>query len=271
MKSSTKPTDKTQSKTPSPNRIWVNIATATGMLMIVGQVVAGRYGLLFGFVAALVLNFLIFLYPTIRLFQLFPSQILEGQDPYSLLSTVEELAKRAGIPTPSVYLLEIQTPICYSAGLTQSSSAIFISEGMVDRLEPRDIKAALAFEIARIYRFDTLAATVSASLAGALSVKPLRQIFAPLTALLVRIALRRKSFFAADQETARLLNNDSQALARLLWKLDTYAQNLPLRIALPFAHLFIVTPLTGRVRDSYLSLQPSVRARIRRLTGHYPL
>jgi heat shock protein HtpX len=262
---------KLERKTPSATRIWVNIITATALLMVVGYLVAGRYGLLFGFVLALLLNFLVFLYPTIRLFQLFPNQLLEGQDPDSILSTVNEFSQRVGIPSPSVYTIELDTPICYSAGLTQSSSAIFISEGMIQRLEPRDIKAALAFEVARIYRFDTLAATVSASLAGALSVKPLRRIAAPIVALVVRIALRRKSFYEADYETARLLDNDPKALARLLWKLDSYSQTLPLQVALPFAHLFIVTPLTGRVRDSYLSLQPSVRTRISRLIGHYPI
>lgn len=258
-------------KTPSPNRIWVNIATATSLLMIVGQLVAGRYGLLFGFLLALVLNFLIFLYPSIRLFQLFPNQQLEGQDPNKILKTVADLSHKAGIPTPSVYVIEITTPICYSVGLTQNSSAIFISEGMIDRLEPEDVKTALAYEVARIYRFDALAGTVSASLAGALSVKPLRRVFAPIIALLVRIALRRKSYFAADQETARLLDNDPKALARLLWKLDSYTQTLPIQVALPFAHLFIVTPLTGRVRDSYLSLQPAAKNRISKLTGHYPI
>lgn len=258
-------------KIPSPNRIWVNVATATSLLMVVGQMVAGRYGLLFGFLCALVLNFLIFLYPSIRLFQLFPNQQLEGQDPNKILSTVEALSRKAGIPTPSVYIIEIPTPICYSVGLTQSSSAIFLSEGLIDRLEPKDVKTALAFEVARIYRFDSLAGTVSASLAGALSVKPLRRIFAPVVALLVRIALRRKSFFGADQEAARLLDQDPKALAQLLWKLDSYTQTLPIQVALPFAHLFIVTPLTGRVRDSYLSLQPAVKTRISRLTGHYPV
>lgn len=258
-------------KTPSPNRIWVNIATATSLLMIIGQLVAGRYGLLFGFVLALVLNFLIFLYPSIRLFQLFPNQQLEGQDPNNILSTVAELSRKAKIPTPSVYVIEIPTQICYSVGLTQNSSAIFISEGLIDRLEPKDVKTALAYEVARIYRFDSLAGTVSASLAGALSVKPLRRVFAPVIALLVRIALRRKSYFAADQDAARLLDNDPKAMAQLLWKLDSYTQTLPLQVALPFAHLFIVTPLTGRVRDSYLSLQPAARNRISKLTGHYPI
>ena len=125
-------------KTPSPNRIWVNIATATGLLMIVGQIVAGRYGLLFGFVCALVLNFLIFIYPSIRLYQLFPNQILEGQDPDGILSTVAEFANKVGISAPSVHILEVDTPICYSAGLTQMGSAIFISDGMLARFEPRE-------------------------------------------------------------------------------------------------------------------------------------
>lgn len=239
--------------------------------MIIGQIVGGRYGLLFGFLCALVLNFLIFLYPSIRLFQLFPNQQLEGQDPDKILSSVEELSRKAGIPTPSVYIIEIPTPICYSVGLTQNSSAIFISEGMIDRLDPQDVRTALAYEVARIYRFDSLAGTVSASLAGALSVKPLRRVFAPVVALLVRIALRRKSYFGADLETSRLLDNDPKALAQLLWKLDSYTQTLPIQVALPFAHLFIVTPLTGRVRDSYLSLQPAAKTRISRLTGHYPI
>lgn len=258
-------------KTPSPNRIWVNIATATSLLMIIGQIVAGRYGLLFGFLLALVLNFLIFLYPSIRLFQLFPNQQLEGQDPNQILSTVANFSRKAGIPTPSVHIIEIPTPICYSVGLTQNSSAIFISEGMIDRLDSKDLRSALAFEVARIYRFDSLAGTVSASLAGALSVKPLRRLLAPVVALLIRIALRRKSYFGADQEAARLLDQDPKALAQLLWKLDSYTQTLPIQVALPFAHLFIVTPLTGRVRDSYLSLQPAVKTRIARLTGHYPV
>src|SRR4051812_34855322 len=109
-------------KVPSPNRIWVNIATATSLLMVIGQIVAGRYGLLFGFLAALILNFLIFLYPSIRLFQLFPNQLLEGQDPDGLLTIVNELTRKAGIPSPALYVLEIQTPICYSVGLTQNTS-----------------------------------------------------------------------------------------------------------------------------------------------------
>src|SRR4051812_47680224 len=118
------------------------------MLLIIGQLVAGRYGLLFGFILALVLNFLIFLYPTIRLFQLFPNQQIEGQDPYGLLTDLNELTRKAGIPNPALYVLEIQTPICYSVGLTQSTSAIFISEGMIDRLDSNDLRTALAYEVA---------------------------------------------------------------------------------------------------------------------------
>jgi heat shock protein HtpX len=252
------------------NRIWISLGVFSFFILALGYWFAGRFGLLFSFFAAASLNSLIFFYPDLRLAQLFPHILLEGQDPWGALRLTAQLASRAGIPTPRLYVIQLQTPTTYSAGTSRKSSAIFISEGLLSSFSSTELETVLALEIIRIRRSDTLAVTVGAALSSLLSVNPLRWMSAPFIGGLLRIPSRRRDFLEADLETGRFLSSPAR-VAEVLWKIYGVGLTRPFIVPPAYAHLFTVSPLTTPRWHSYFLLQPNVKKRITNLVGHWPL
>lgn len=273
-------------------KIWAFLGLVSIVLMVGGMKLADRHGLLVGFLLALGLNGLVFFYGDIRLLKRFPGEMLEGQDPWGLLSKLETLATKAQIPTPRLFLVNLATPTTMSIGMSSGRAAILVSEGLVREFNEQETEAALAFEVARLKREDTIAGTAAAALTSGIAktaraidqyfflqaifkphpgqIGPMMKVCSPLIALLARVAVSRKQFLESDKLAAELIG-DPQRLARVLWKLHSYQTTRPFDVSPSDTPLFVVSPLTNGFWYKYLQLQPAVERRIRQLTGHYPL
>ncbi len=273
-------------------KVWIFLATASVFLMVTGQHIGDRFGLLGGFLLAVLLNSLVFFYSDHRLQNLFLARELEGQDAWGLLQLLTELSQKSGQPMPRLFLVDSKTPFSFSTGLSQKSASIFVSQGLIERLPSDEYKAVLAYELIRIKRLDTIAGAAASTIAVGLvrsgqildgifflrffrtqkiqNWGPFAWIGSTLASVFIHLLVYRQDYLAADLEAADLCEN-KQALARVLCKLQSYALSMPLRVSIAEAHLFMINPLTKTFRARYFQMQPKVEQRVTALVGHFPL
>ncbi len=274
-------------------KVWLFLGSLSVGLLVAGEKVGHRHGLLAGFLLALLMNALIFFYGELCLLRRFSIERLEGQDPWGLLSSLETLCRKAGIPVPRLFLADVATPTSLSVGMSSNSHAILLAHSISQEFTPTEVEAILAFEVARLKRHDTLASTAAAAMTGGLSTlarlldqvlflqflrrsakgcqfRPTSFLFSPLIGLLARVAIGQKNYFESDALAASLIE-DPQRMARVLWKLHSFQTTRPIDVAPSDTPLFIVNPLTSCGWYRYFQVQPTIERRIRRLIGHYPI
>ena len=274
-------------------KVWTLLAVFSLVLMLAGQALGDRRGMIWGLTISLGINTAIYLFGHRRLLRIFPLVKMEGQDSWGLLPLVEKLAQKAGLPVPEVYLTPLQLPTSWSAGSSWKGAKIILSEGLLRELPLEQVAATVAFEMSRIKRHDTLAVGMAAGLASSLTYahrrlktnqiqnlyarqslrlcgEMLEVICKPLSAFLVRCSLNRSDFFQADKETGDLIGH-SQLWGETIWNLSSYAQTIQLPIEIGDAAAFAVNPLTARGLPRYFDAQPLPAERISRLVGHYPI
>ncbi len=274
-------------------RIWTLLALFSLLLMLAGQTVADRRGMIWGLTLSLGLNGSLFFLGHRRLLHLFPLIRLEGQDPWGLLPLVDKLAQKAGIPTPQVYLTPLHLPTSWSAGSSWRNARIILSESLMRELPLEQVGATVAFEIARIRRHDTLAIGMAVGLAGSISLlyrrlqnnnlaNPLlrrslqalgRFLEPPLkvmSALLARGALNRTDVYSADQEAAQLIGGP-HLWGQTLWNLSSLVRTRPLPVEWGDVAAFTVNPVPRSKWVALFDPHPLTQERVRRLLGHFPL
>lgn len=281
--------------------------TLISLVLIFGGHALGRFGLLAGFLAALSVNTIVFFYADFRLAALFPGEVLEGQDAWGLLRQTRELAQTLGVRTPTLVLLQSSTPLAFSAGLLSNRSKIYLSDELLKRLSNDEIRIVLAYELQRLKTQQTAAATAASALVSFFTFSarliddlflfrwaaaglrrfrkrrsvlvrhvgivagPMTLLVSPLVALLVRSSISRKAILNSDRISGEVTKSGNGAVARTLWKLDSYAKTRPFPVDLAEAHLFTVSPLTRYPLWRFASAQPSIEARLKSLTGFEPL
>jgi heat shock protein HtpX len=202
---------------------------------------------------------------------------------------VRELAVRAEIPAPRLYLVEDEQPNAFATGRNPAHGVVAVTRGLLQLLSPREVRGVIAHELAHIRNRDILVATVAACFAGAITwaahavgfaggtahddeeaPSPLATIamvlIGPLAATLIQLGIGRSREYLAD-ETGAHISGDPLALARALERLDAVSHAVPLHAALPAtASLFIVNPLAGAGRMARLfSTHPATEERVARL------
>jgi heat shock protein HtpX len=205
---------------------------------------------------------------------------------------VEELTKKAGIPMPRVYVIPSPSPNAFATGRSPSHAAVAVTSGILELLQPHELRGVLAHEIAHVVNRDTLISTVTAIFAGLISAvgSMVRwgvmfggfggrssdrggfnlgdlavAIVAPIVAMLIQLAVSRSREYGADTVGAQLAG-DPNPLADALAKLDRGVQLRPYAHAgSATAHLFIVNPFTGRNMMKLLSTHPPIEERVARL------
>jgi heat shock protein HtpX len=197
-----------------------------------------------------------------------------------------ELAARAGIPTPRLFLIPAPYANAFATGRTPARGVVAVSEGLLRELDPRQVRGVLAHEIAHIRNRDVLLASMAAALAAAIAYIAnavqftaifggqsqdrghggglVAALVAPLAATLVQLAISRSREYVAD-ETAARLTGDAEALASALERLSVSAARQPAEIEPATASLFIVNPLAAGGVAGFFSTHPPVSERIRRL------
>jgi heat shock protein HtpX len=209
-----------------------------------------------------------------------------------LWAIVSELAQRANLPMPRLYIIPEQAPNAFATGRNPEHAAVAVTAGLLDMMDRQELAGVLAHELSHVKHRDTLIMTIAASLAGAMSMIANMAMFsaffgggfgddddegaspiggllgvliAPIAASLIQMAISRSREFMADEEGAAL-TRQPLALARALSKLEAWKQRLPMHAGSPAtAHLFIVNPFTSGGLSKLFSTHPSTQERIERL------
>jgi heat shock protein HtpX len=273
-------------------KTFILVAGLTGLLLVIGQLVGGANGLVLFAGIAVVFNFVMYWFSgTMALKMSRAVEVSEAEEP-ELHRMVAQLAQRAGVPKPKVYVTPADQPNAFATGRNPKHSAIACTQGIMRVLPPRELEGVLAHEMAHIKNRDILIASIAAMVAGAISAianflqfslffgggndedNPLgiigtiaTIILAPLAAMIMQMAISRQREYVADATGAEFLG-DPNPLADALQTLHRGAAAIPMQVNQATAPLYIVNPLTwlhGRGLANLFSTHPPMEERIARL------
>lgn len=266
------------------------LAAMTAIFMAVGYMIGGTGGMVIAFFVALGTNVFAFWNSDKMVLRMQNAKPVSEHDAPELFALVRALAERANLPMPAVYIIGSDQPNAFATGRDPHHAAVAVSSGLLDSLNQRELAGVIAHELGHIRNRDTLTMTITATLAGAISMlaqfgfffgggnsrnNPLgfigvlaTMLLAPMAAVLVQMAVSRTREYQADREGAQI-SRDPLALASALDKISALAQRRPNIFARRnpgMAHMFIVNPLTGGGMDNLFATHPDVRNRINQLS-----
>jgi heat shock protein HtpX len=265
------------------------LAGIAGLLVTLGQLVGGTGGAAIGLVFGLMIVGGSYWFSDRLAITAAHAVVLSEAEAPELHLTVRELAARAGIPTPRLYLSPSPQPNAFATGRSPSRAAVAVTQGLLDSCTKREVRGVLAHELAHIRNRDILIGSIAAAVASGISfvanmalfnslfgsddddrphpvVAMLLILVAPIAATILQLALSRSREFEADRVGAEILG-DPEPLALALQRLDAVAVRMPMDVEPAQASAYIVNPLTGRHhRMSQLFLtHPPIEARVARL------
>src|SRR6266850_6623169 len=269
------------------------LATLTALLLLVGQTLAGRRGFMMALMFAGVMNFAAYWWSDKIVLRMYGAQEIDEAQAPDLFAVIRQLAQRARMPMPRVYLIPQETPNAFATGRNPQNAAVAVTEGIMRLLDREELEGVLAHELSHVQNRDTLIMTVAATLAGALSYMAhmaqwamifgggrrdsdeegsgggifggiLMIVLAPLAATLIQLAVSRSREFQADASGARMAGQP-WGLAKALETLEMASKVAPMDATPATAHLFIVNPLTGGGFATLFSTHPPIAERVARL------
>jgi heat shock protein HtpX len=268
------------------------LAAMTSLFVGIGWLIGGPTGMVIAFVVALGMNAFAYWNSDKMVLNMYGAQEIAERDDPDLFGLVSELARRAQIPMPKVYIMQNEQPNAFATGRDPAHGAVAVTTGIMQRLSREELAGVLAHELAHIKNRDTLIMTVTATIAGAISMlanfamfagatgdnrsNPLGIIgsiaimfLAPMAALLVQMAISRTREYEADRVGAEIAGQPLW-LARALENIQDSAQRIGNHDAErnpATAHMFIINPLSGHGMDNLFSTHPSTANRVARLQG----
>lgn len=267
----------------------VLMAAITALFMLLGRMIGGQTGMMVAFVVALGMNFFSYWFSDKLVLRMYNAQEVDERSAPQFYRMVRELAERAQLPMPKVYLIEENAPNAFATGRNPQHAAVAATTGILRVLSERELRGVMAHELAHVRHRDILISTISATMAGAIGMlanfamffggrddegRPVNPIagllvalLAPLAAGLIQMAISRAREFEADRGGAEI-SGDPQALASALQKIQRYAQGIPLEAAEhnpSTAQMMIINPLSGGGLKGLFSTHPSTEERVERL------
>lgn len=263
----------------------------TGLILWFGQFLGGSQGMVVAFAFAVLLNFGSYWFSDKIVLAMYRAREVSQSDAPQLYNMVHNLAMKANIPMPKVYVIPSGAANAFATGRNPRHAAVAVTEGILQIMTMEELEGVLAHELSHVKNRDILISSIAATLAGALMLMAdmLRwgamfgaasrdredhaggivglialSLLAPLAAMLIQLAISRAREFEADASAARILGT-GEPLARALEKLEFAAQRYPLEASAQTAHMFIVNPLRGDAFARLFSTHPPVEERIRRL------
>jgi heat shock protein HtpX len=269
------------------------LATLTALFLWAGQALGGESGLMTALVFAGVMNFGAYWWSDKIVLRMYRAQEVTPNQAPALHGLVRELAQRAALPMPRVYVIPEDAPNAFATGRNPQHAAVAVTEGLLRMLDRDELAGVLAHELGHVKNRDTLVMTVAATIAGAVSMLAsmaqwgmifgggrssddseegthpaaglLGIILAPIAAMLIQMAISRSREFIADETGARVSGNPL-ALAGALLKIEASSRQVPMSAGTPAtAHLFIINPFTGGGMLRLFSTHPSTEERVERL------
>jgi heat shock protein HtpX len=277
-------------------RTTILLAVLTALLVWLGDMFGGRQGAVMALILAGGMNFFSYWFSDKIVLKMYGAQEVSPNEDPELHGLVQELATRAGLPMPKVYVIPEETPNAFATGRNPQHAAVAVTHGIRRILNKRELSGVLGHELAHVMNRDILIGTIAATLAGAISYLAhmaqwaamfgggrdrdeeggggnifgllFMMIVAPMAAMLIQMAVSRSREYGADAGGAKICG-DPLALASALRKLHMASQNIPLQVsnatANATAHMFIVNPLSAGGIANLFSTHPPMEERIARL------
>ncbi|MGD2068742.1 MAG: zinc metalloprotease HtpX [Gemmatimonadota bacterium] len=268
------------------------LMTGLTILMVgLGAYFGGQTGAVLMFVVAAVMNFGSFWFSDRAVLRMYRARIVDRTEAPELYAMVERLARRAGLPMPTVAVAPQQQPNAFATGRSPEKGVVCFTEGILRALSGEELEGVTAHELAHIKHRHMLVSTFAATMAGAITMLAMvarwgaifggfggrdgdrnpvallvTAIVAPLAAMVIQFAISRQNEFQADRTGAEIAGRPD-GLADALQRLDAYADRVPMRVNPAGAQLAIVNPLKGRrgIGIRLLSTHPPMEERIARL------
>nr|WP_280953475.1 zinc metalloprotease HtpX [Phyllobacterium phragmitis] len=261
------------------------IAFMTAMFMSIGYLIGGGGGMMIALVIAAAMNVFSYWNSDKMVLRMYNAHEANEHTAPEYYRIVRELAQRAGLPMPKIYVIDNPQPNAFATGRNPENAAVAATTGLLQRLTPQEIAGVMAHELAHVQNRDTLTMTITATLAGAISMlgnfafffggsrnnNPfgfigvlIAMIVAPLAAMLVQMAISRTREYSADRRGAEICGNPLW-LASALRKIASGAHDIVNEEAEhnpATAHMFIINPLSGRGADNLFSTHPDTENRI---------
>ncbi len=257
----------------------------------IGYMLGGSGGMLIALLLAGAMNFWAYWNSDKLVLRMYSARQVDESTAPEFYGMVKELAERAGLPMPKVFLINEDQPNAFATGRDPEHAAVAATTGIMRVLTPRELRGVMAHELAHVRHRDTLISTISASLAGAISSVAqigmmfgghhrdggqgtgnplfglLIMVFAPMAAMVIQFAISRSREFEADRGGAEI-SGDPKSLAAALDKIERYAKGIPMSAAEQHpetAQMMIINPLSGGGLRGLFSTHPSTQERIERL------
>ena len=265
------------------------MAAITALFVVIGSMLGGRQGMMLALLFALGMNFFSYWFSDKMVLKMYNAQEVDASSAPQFYAMVQELAQRAGLPMPRVYLIQEDAPNAFATGRNPEHAAVAATTGILRVLSARELRGVMAHELAHVKHRDILISTISATMAGAISAlanfamffggrdsegrpaNPIASIavaiLAPLAASLIQMAISRAREFEADRGGAEI-SGDPAALAAALQKIEAYARGVPFQAAEAHpatAQMMILNPLHGGGIAKLFSTHPATEERVARL------
>ena len=278
--------------------LWNNVktgvllATITGLFVLIGSAVGGTGGMVIAFLIAVAMNMGAWWFSGTLALKMSGAQPVSEQEAPDLHRMVEQLSLRANLPKPGVYLMNTPMPNAFATGRSPKHGAVAVTTGLIQLLTRDELAGVIAHELAHIKHRDTLISSVTATVAGAITMvaemamwammfgglggdeeeggsladmvgSVLMLFLAPIAAMVIQMAISRAREYSADAGGAEILG-DPLPLASALAKLERAAAHVPGHVSPATSHLYIVNPLHGGLAGLFRT-HPASEERIARL------
>ncbi|PKQ07961.1 MAG: zinc metalloprotease HtpX [Alphaproteobacteria bacterium HGW-Alphaproteobacteria-11] len=268
-------------------RTFMLLAALTALFMGIGYLIGGAGGATIALIVAAGMNLFAYWNSDKIVLRMYKAQRVDETTAPNYYRIVQRLAQNAGIPMPATYIVDSPQPNAFATGRNPEHAAVAATSGLIEMLTPEELAGVMAHELAHIKNRDTLTMTVTATIAGAISMLANFALFfggnrnapggfigvlalailAPMAAALVQMAISRTREYSADRGGAEISGNPLW-LASALERIDATARrtrNAQAEGNPATAHMFIVNPLNGEGRDNLFSTHPATGNRVAEL------
>jgi heat shock protein HtpX len=268
------------------NNTMKTVLYLTGLtlfLLLIGEIVGGTQGLIIAFLIAAALNFAMYYYSDKIVLAMHGAKESKNA---KINALVAEVARKAGIPKPRVYIINQRTLNAFATGRNPKHAAVALTPMIINALSEKELKAVIGHELTHIKNKDTLISTLSATIAGAITMLTriawwtgagmsrdrdnsagemlawiVMLILAPIIAVLIKLAISRSREYEADKGGAKLSSPDAMISA-----LETIQEGPKLRTGIQGAsHMYITNPFTASSITELFSTHPPLHKRVQNI------
>lgn len=267
------------------------LGALTGLFIFIGGMAGGRGGMIIALVFAGIMNIAAYWFSDKIVLKMYGAKPISEAEAPEVYGMVHELCSAANMPIPKIYIMNEDSPNAFATGRNPNHAAVALTTGIMKLLNREELKGVIAHELSHIRHRDTLIQAAAATIAGAIMFLAHQArwfaflgggrssddddnggifgllaiaILAPLAAMLIQMAISRSREYKADLGAAEISHNP-EGLASSLEKLAYYSKRVPMEASMQTAHLFIVSPLSGKGVLNLFSTHPPLEDRIAKL------